>query len=172
VLILMSGLPGVGKSTIADELGRRLRGAVVSVDPIESAILRSGFTLSFETGLAAYNVGATVAEHQLRLGLDVVADAANHLEVGRAIWLAAAERAGAETRAVEVVCSDDELHRTRLAARRRGLEPYPEPTWESVVVRRAATEPWTRPVVRVDSAAPVDANVEAVLRHLARPEPG
>jgi hypothetical protein len=39
--------------------------------------------MSFETGLAAYEVGATVALAQLRIGLTLIADAANYLEVGR-----------------------------------------------------------------------------------------
>ena len=83
VLILMSGLPGVGKSTIADALAPRLGAPVLSVDPIEAAILRCGIPASFETGVAAYEVAATLAEHQLALGLDVVGDAVNSLEVAR-----------------------------------------------------------------------------------------
>jgi AAA domain len=82
LLVLMSGLPGVGKSAIADALGERLPAVVVSVDEIEAAMLRSGIDRPFETGLAAYNAGAAIAEHQLRLGLSVIADAANYLEVG------------------------------------------------------------------------------------------
>ncbi len=92
LLVLMSGLPGSGKSAIADELGRRLPACVVSVDPIEAAIIRSGIAQSFETGVAAYEVGATVAAHQLAFGFNVVADAANYLEVGRDVWRRARAR--------------------------------------------------------------------------------
>ena len=42
-------------------------------------MLRSGFVRSFETGLAAYNVGAALAAHQLRVGFSVIAEAANFL---------------------------------------------------------------------------------------------
>lgn len=41
-LIVMAGLPGAGKSTIGEIVGARLGATVVSVDPIESAILRAG----------------------------------------------------------------------------------------------------------------------------------
>ena len=115
----MSGLPGVGKSAIADALAVHMSAVVVSVDELEAAMLRSGIERSFETGLAAYNAGATIAAHQLRLGVTVIADAANYLEVGRQIWCSAAEAAGAGIRAIEVVCSDERLHRERLAARAR-----------------------------------------------------
>jgi predicted kinase len=38
MLMVFSGLPGTGKSAIADEVGRRLPAPVFSVDPIEAAI--------------------------------------------------------------------------------------------------------------------------------------
>ncbi len=79
----MSGLPAVGKSALADALGRHLGAPVLSVDPIEAAIWRCGIGPSFQTGVAGYEVAATLAAHQLALGLDVIGDAVNSLEVGR-----------------------------------------------------------------------------------------
>jgi predicted kinase len=166
VLVMLSGLPGVGKSAIADALGRRLPAVVISVDPIEAAILRSGIPRSFETGIAAYEVGAVVAEHQLRHGLHVVADAANYVEIGRDMWRAAAERAAVTTRAIEVVCSDERVHRQRLESRRRALEPYPDLDWEAVLRRRAEVEPWTQEVLTLDSIRAIDDNVADALAYL------
>lgn len=163
---MLSGLPGVGKSAVADELGRRLGAVVISVDPIETAIIRSGITQSFETGLAAYTAGAAVAEHQLRLGLTVIADAANYLEVGRSIWRAVADTARVDWRAIEIVCSDEREHRRRLDARRRDLAPYREPTWDEVARRRTETEPWSHPRLVIDTVHPIDLNVKAALDYL------
>jgi predicted kinase len=171
LLVLMGGLPGVGKSAIADALGERLPATVVSVDEIEAAMLRSGIERSFETGLAAYNAGAAIAAHQLRLGLAVIADAANYLEVGRQIWGAAAESADADIRVLEVVCSDETAHRARLARRRRDLEPFSEPTWDDVVRWRAETEPWSRDRLTLDSVRPLDENVGLALAYLGRRAP-
>src|SRR5688572_22273325 len=66
MLVVVSGLPVVGKSELADALGQRLRAAVLSVDRIEAAMWRCGIAPSFETGVAAYEVVAVLAEHQLR----------------------------------------------------------------------------------------------------------
>jgi predicted kinase len=162
----MSGLPGVGKSTLAEALARRIGSCVVSVDPIEDAILRAGIPQSFETGVAAYLVGATVAAAQLRLGLTVIADAANYLEVGRDIWRRAAAEAGVGTRAIEVLCSDEDVHRSRLVARERGLTAYPEPTWDDVVRRRGESEPWAEPHLVVDSVQQVEVNVALCVEYL------
>lgn len=50
VLVIVSGLPGVGNSVLTDALGRNLAAPVLSVDPIEAAIWRCGIEPSFETG--------------------------------------------------------------------------------------------------------------------------
>ena len=66
-LIVMAGLPGAGKSTIAEIVGARLGATVVSVDPIESAILRAGIDADQPTGLAAYLVAEEIARERARL---------------------------------------------------------------------------------------------------------
>ncbi len=163
---MMAGLPGAGKSSLAQAIASRLGAVLLSVDPIEDAMLRSGLPMSFETGLAAYEVGATLATTQLRIGLTVVADAANDLEVGRDMWRRAAADAGAAVTAIEVVCSDPDLHRRRLAERDRGMSHYPEPSWDDVVRRAAAFEPWPHERLVVDSVRPLGECLEVVLGHL------
>jgi predicted kinase len=167
VLVVVSGLPGVGKSTVADAVGRHLGAAVLSVDPIEAAILRSGIERSFETGLAAYEVVSALAEEQLRLGLSAVADAVSGLEVARDMWRRAAQRTHSEMRVIEVVCPDLGEHRHRLELRRRGIEGFPEPSWEEVQQRRAEWEPWTDPRLVVDSLRPRSEVTREVLEHLS-----
>ncbi len=51
-LILMSGLPCTGKSTFAEAIAKEMHLPIFSVDPIESAIIKSGIEKSFETGYA------------------------------------------------------------------------------------------------------------------------
>ncbi len=122
-LVALAGLPGVGKSTAAEAIARELDAVVVSVDPIEDALHRAGLAPSFETGLAAYLAAEVVARDALRLGRAVVVDAANYVEPARAQWRSLAAQSGAELQWVEVVCSDEGLHRERLGARDRGFGP-------------------------------------------------
>lgn len=165
MLVIVSGLPGAGKSAVAEGLGRHLHAPVLSVDPIEAAIWRCGIAPSWETGVAAYEVAAVVAEHQLRLGLSVIVDAVNALAVTRDLFRHAAQWAGALVRAIEVVCSDHELHR-RLAQRVRDIEGLPEPSWEEVLARHDEWEPWVDEHLVLDSVAPLDGLVSRALDHL------
>ncbi|MCU1353298.1 MAG: hypothetical protein JWM05_2507 [Acidimicrobiales bacterium] len=166
MLVVVSGLPGVGKSTLADALGRELGAPVLSVDPIEASIWRSGIPPSFETGLAAYEVAATLAAHQLRLGMTAVADAVSSLEVARAMWRRAADRAGVAMRVIEVTCSDPVAHRHRLERRTRDIEGFPEPGWDTVERGRAEFEPWTEDRLVIDTMATPETNLAAALAYL------
>lgn len=166
MLIVLSGLPGSGKSALADKLGRRLGAAVLSVDPIEAAIWRGGVPPSFATGVAAYEVAAMLAEQQLRLGLPVIADAVNSLEVGREMWRSAAHRTGARMFIIEVVCSDPLVHRHRLEGRSRAIDGFPEPTWAEVMVRRAEWEDWTEDRLVLDSLNSFAADLDRAIAYL------
>lgn len=167
VLVIVSGLPGVGKSALADALGRELAAPVLSVDPIEAAAWRCGIEPSFETGVAAYEIAAVVATHQLRLGLTVVVDSVSSLEVAREMWRSAASLADAATKVIEVVCGDEALHRARLAGRTRDIDGFPEPSWDDVQARREEWEPWQEPRLLIDSTRPHADNVATALAFLA-----
>jgi predicted kinase len=90
-LIVMAGLPGSGKSSVAEALGQLLDRAVLSVDPIEAAMWRSGIPQSM-TGIAAYHVAEAIAEENLRLGLSVIIDAVNPVDAARDGWVGLAAR--------------------------------------------------------------------------------
>ncbi len=115
--MVTAGLPATGKSTIAEVVGNRLGLPVLSVDPIEAAILSAGIDSAQPTGLAAYLVAETMAEGVLASGRGVVIDAVNAVEPAREQWVKLAARQDATLRFIEVVCSDPEVHRERLAAR-------------------------------------------------------
>lgn len=166
MLIVLSGLPGTGKSAIADGVARALRVPVLSVDPIESAILRSGIERSFETGLAAYVVAEVLADQSLADGLDVIIDAVNSVDEARDMWRALAVKRGTELVLIECVVSDRAVHAARLASRDRGLA-VPEPLWEDVERRRAEWTAWPEPHLTLDALEPVESNLEKALEYIA-----
>lgn len=166
MLIAFAGLPAAGKSTLAEALGRRLPAPVISVDPIEAALWRAGIERAAPTGLAAYVAAEAVADGILALGQRVIVDAVNAVEAARGQWRELAARRGVPLLFIEVVCSDTDLHRARLAARRRGIAGFDEPTWLDVERRGAEFEPWSTPRLLLDSVRKQDTNLELILSHL------
>lgn len=77
VLIVISRLPGIGKTTLAAALARSVGAVHLSVDEAEDALLGVGLEPGWTTGVVAYEAVAAAAEQQLSLGLAVVVDAVN-----------------------------------------------------------------------------------------------
>jgi predicted kinase len=168
VLIALAGLPGSGKSAVAEDLGRALNCAVLSVDPAEAAMWRAGVSKAEPTGLAAYIVVEALAAEQITLGHDVIVDAVNSVEPARAQWRALASRLDVDLRFIEVQCSDPDLHRRRLEERRRGIDGFYEPSWADVQRRRAEFAAWIDDRLTLDSLDPRRGNLEAALKYLDR----
>ena len=171
MLIVTAGLPGAGKSTIAEVVGNRIGAPVVSVDPIESAILSAGIDADQPTGLAAYLVAETIAEAVLSGGGSVIVDAVNAVEPAREQWVKLAARQQTPIKFVEVICSDPELHRERLASRGRRLAHLAEPTWHAVEQSVDEWEAWTGATgavarITLDSVQPLGVNVDHALAFL------
>jgi predicted kinase len=168
MLIAMAGLPAAGKSTIAEVLGGRLSASVVSVDPIESAILEAGIASDQPTGLAAYLVAETIAGLMLESGHDVIVDAVNGVDPAREQWVQLAKSHGEALRFIEVICSDSDLHRERLATRGRRLPHVNQPSWHAVEQSLNEYLPWAGasasvPRITLDSVRPLGVNVDAAL---------
>ncbi|GAA2456997.1 MULTISPECIES: ATP-binding protein [Agromyces] len=171
-LIVMAGLPGAGKSTIGEIVGARLGATVVSVDPIESAVLRAGIDADQPTGLAAYLVAEEIARKELEAGRTVIVDAVNAAEAARLQWRDLAERTDARLRVIEVVCSDEGVHRSRLEKRERNLPHLDETTWRAVEQSLEGYAAWNGPSaalprVTIDSVRSLGENVDAALAFIA-----
>lgn len=162
MLIVMSGLPGTGKSAVATAVARELGAPLLSVDPIDSALVGAGVQETGIPGLAAYAVAGAMADDNLALGLTVVVDAVNAVGEAKSFWIEIARRRGVPLLAVETILSDRAVHRERLLGRRRDLA-IPEPTWESVEIRRAEWVAWPVAPLVVDATEPLAANVGRVV---------
>ena len=171
MLIVLAGLPGTGKSAVAAGVARSIRAPVVSVDPIEAALLRAGIERDQPTGIAAYAVAEAIASAMLELDQPVIVDAVNAVEPARAQWRALATRHGVRLDVIEVVCSDASVHRSRLEGRRRELDSFPEPTWEDVLRRSEEYEPWTDARLVVDTVAPLEDCVDEAARYVSVSRP-
>jgi len=104
-------------------------------------------------------------------GGTVIVDAVNAVEPARDQWVKLAARQKVAIKFLEVICSDPELHRTRLASRGRRLAHIAEPTWHAVEQSLDEWETWSGatgavPRITLDSVQPLGSNVEHALAFL------
>lgn len=153
---MVSGLPGIGKTTLAAGLARRIRTTHLSVDTVEDALLRIGFEPGWTTGVAAYEAVRAAAEQNLSLGHPVIVDAVNDTDAARRTWREAATATGSVLRFVLLRPPPPEEHQRRLRGRTRALLRVQEPTWEQVVERAQTYEEWTDSPIELSAVEPAD----------------
>ena len=163
MLIILSGLPGVGKTTIARGLANALGAVHVRIDSMEQALRNMGVNVTGE----GYAVAQAVSEDNLRLGRIVIADCVNPDPESRSDWRSVAERAGVDPLDVEIVCSDLDEHRRRVESRRSDIPGHRLPLWADVVARDY--RPWDRDRLFIDTAR-LDAqqSIEAIVAVVRR----
>lgn len=167
ILIVLAGLPGTGKSSIARAVAQKLGAVWLRIDTIEQAIRDSGIAPG-SIDDAGYRVAYAVAEDNLRVGHDVVADSVNPWILTRDAWRNAALRVGARVLEVELVCSDAAEHRRRIETRVSEVPGLSLPDWVAVTGRDY--HDWSRDHVTVDTAtADLAACVDRVLSSLGSP---
>ncbi|MCY4043725.1 MAG: AAA family ATPase [Cellvibrionales bacterium] len=145
-LIIFSGLPGAGKTTLAKALAKHLSAVYLRIDTIEQALKDQDIRVVAE----GYYTAWRVAEDNLRLGLAVVGDSCNPLPISRQGWQAVAISSQAEYTNIEVICSDQAEHQKRVETRIADIPGLRLPTWEQV--RNRDYEPWQGDRIVLDTA--------------------
>jgi predicted kinase len=170
MIIIMAGLPGTGKSSIAQALGERLPAYVLDKDRVRHALF------------APRRVEYSSTQDDLVVGL--MLEAAGyllHTEPNEPIILdgrtfgrryqieqvaAAARELSVPLRVIECVCSD-ETARTRLTRDvAQGAHLAANRSWELYVAVKARWEPIVLPKLVVDTDAPLEVCVAQCLAYL------
>jgi len=149
MLIVFSGLPGTGKTTIANDLAATTGAVYLRIDTIEQAIRNSG-VLAQDVGRSGYMVANELAVSNLRLGHTVVVDCVNPVIESRIAWSEVASRAGSRLVNIQVICSDKHEHQRRVETREGDIPGLRPPTWQSVLDHEY--EPWNEAPFCIDTA--------------------
>lgn len=163
LLYIFGGLPGTGKTTLSSALARKLRATYLRVDVVEQAMRSTGAVVN---GPEGYIVCYAIASQNLQLGLNVVADTVNPIEVTRHAWRNVASSLGIPFAEIEVICSDEQEHRNRIETRVADIPGFVLPTWEKVINREY--EVWDCDHIVIDTAhQTVDESLETLIEQLS-----
>ena len=148
LLVLITGLPATGKSTMAEVAGRALGAPVLAHDWAMSGLrpypeLQNALDTMGVRGHrgVGWSLLWALARSQLRLGSSVVLDGVARgpdVEGTRAV----AREEGARSVVILTSVHDAELHRSRVEGRQRLIPDWYELDWDHVARARAS---WTPP---------------------------
>ncbi|ARU90569.1 AAA family ATPase [Pseudomonas sp. M30-35] len=160
MLIVFSGLPGTGKTTIASELARQTGAVYLRIDSIEQA-LRNSAVLADGVGRSGYGVANALALGNLQIGNRVVVDCVNPVAESRKAWSDTATNARVKLVNIEVICSDKTEHQRRVETRSSDIAGLNPPTWQSVV--NHDYEAWDSAPLNIDTALLTPAQAVAMI---------
>ena len=162
-LIILTGLPATGKTTIARALARQIGAVHLRIDTIERTLLNAGHQGPMDD--KGYRIAFALAEDNLRLGQTVIADSVNPIQLTRDAWRDVAKRAGVRALDVGIACSDAASHRHRAEARGSDIAGHRLPTWNEIEAREF--EPMSHAALVIDTAhTTLDDAVAQIRAHL------
>jgi predicted kinase len=163
-IVVFSGLPGTGKTRLAEALSVQLQLPIFSVAWLLGSLAGFGVLERPDRGPMAYAMISGLLEQCLRLRQSAIADGMVGSAETRTRWRELAELYRADFIAIECVCSDRIAHRARIEARQEQIPGWPDPGWDHVEEMRKRYEPWTGRHLVLDSVLPFERNLRAAKR--------
>jgi predicted kinase len=147
MLFVFSGLPGVGKSTLAKRFVKDIGATYLRIDTIEQAIRD---ICKIEVQGEGYRISYRIAEENLKNGNNVVVDCVNPWKLTRSEWNLVALNSKKRIVNIEIVCSNIEEHKERVEKRINEIVGLKLPNWPEVINRKY--EEWEDDIIFIETS--------------------
>lgn len=164
-LIVFSGLPGTGKSKLAEAIGKEFGVPVFAKDWLEATLLQNGLHAASKDkslGYVGYEFLTVLAERQLMLEQSVILDSVAATQTIRNTWRALSKQYEADWFVIECICSDESSHRSRLNVRKRFIPGWHELKWSDIEKVKKYYSPWDNDRLIIDMMNPFEENLAKV----------
>ena len=159
-LVIFSGLPGTGKSTLANRLARELRIPLLRIDDVVGEIPENP-GVEFWDSKVAILLG--LAEAQLELGMSVIIDSV-FMNTDRHHAQHIAREHHASFRPIYTYVSEDKIWEERVTIRFNELNHPDAATWERIRQQRGHFREWKPDTALfIDALDPVEENHAKVI---------
>lgn len=165
-LIMFSGPPGVGKSSLSYRLARETGIAILTKDQIERTLITS--KLARDTGRLAYDLLIEICEFNLQRGASLILDAVFGTNNLRNLFIRQAAGNDAEFYGIDCICSDKTLWQNRLAARPEMVPGWQPANWADSVRVQGYYEEWAYPHLTLDAVNSFESNYRKLLAYLGQ----
>ncbi|MEO8610835.1 MAG: ATP-binding protein [Chloroflexota bacterium] len=163
-LILFTGMPGSGKTTLARMVARRLNVPVFAKDRVQR-VLRDHHLAPEHSG-DGYFIILDIADELLSLGLSVILDATFPLDHFRMVASEIAARHKSKFSALYCYCSDETVWKERMTDRVHYVPGWKPVGWSDVERMKEYYQSWNNNALFLDSMNPPETNLPLALEHI------
>ncbi len=168
VLVMMSGLPGTGKTYLARRLAEKLPFVILETDCVRKALF-SEPTYSAEESGRVFQVCHALIDKLLKRGVRIIFDATNLIEFQRAYVYRIVDRVEAKLVIVRTV-APEEVVQARMHRRKTQRSPTDISDADWRIYKRMAEreQPISRPYMVIDTSADLETAVRKIIRAVKR----
>lgn len=163
-IVLIGGIPGTGKTTLSKEISNCLGIPYFNKDLLESALIEKNSCSPQELNGVGYVLMERIALSELKFGRSVILDCVASSKRVHEHWTSFKTK---DIRYIECVCSDRELHKSRLESRERNIPSWYELTWSDIENILIGYEPCFEERLCIDSIKPLKENIKKVLKYVS-----